>query len=160
MSTGERYTQVGDRLPVLSGDLQRNLAKAAKALSRDRVRAVALVYRGQQAMRPYQNEVARAYVDRNVDKKRPVRLYEFHRLFYSAGALAVLRIGGDLAAWDLFSFDGDGIRVLAGQMVPGFREYRPGRLLEMWLVARARTDPGCRVVDWGDGHAESLLAMA
>lgn len=124
------------------------------------MQAVALVYRGQQAMRPYRAEVARAYADRNEETGRPVQLDEFHRLFYTAGALAVLRIGGDLAAWDLFSFDGDEIRVLAGQMAPGFREYRPGRLLEMWLVARARTDPGCRVVDWGDGHAGSLLAMA
>jgi Acetyltransferase (GNAT) domain len=154
--------QVGDALPEVSPDVARNLAAGMKALNRAGLRAVPLLLQGPGEMRPLRSEVAGAYVVRNTRARppRPVRLHEFYQTFYSSGALATLRIRGRLAAWDLLSFEGDVMRVHAGQMVPGFEKYRPGRLLESWLLAKARNHLGCALVDWGEGHTESLLAMA
>lgn len=159
MSTRQRYVQVRHGVPVLSPDVTRNLKRGRTRLTRDGFTDEVTIRLGQRAMRPYQLEVANAYQARNVDTGRPVHLDEFHRLFYQATELDMLRPGGKLAAW-LLAIPGPVCVVLAAQMVPGFEHYRPGILVESDFLRRAGEAPECLTVDWGPGHTESLLATA
>jgi hypothetical protein len=159
MSRQERYVRVDGARPELAKDPARNLAKAEDNLKRDGRLAVPDVMHGQHAMRPYYAQLADLYALRNLDAGRLVRWREFRLRFESAGELAVMLIDGEIAAWDLLRQEGGTYRVLAGQMVPGFEDYRPGTMLEDWLLERAWRNPFVTWLDWGEGHPEKLLKL-
>lgn len=160
VSRQERYVRVdGPRQPELAKDPERNLARAEDNLKRDGRCAVPDVVHGQHAMRPYYAQLTDLYALRNLDAGRPVRWREFRLLFESASELATMIIDGEIAAWDLLRQDGDTCKVLAGQMVPDFEDYRPGIMLEAWLLERAWRNPFVTWLDWGDDHPETLLKL-
>jgi hypothetical protein len=155
-----RYVPVASGLPALSKDLKRNLAKAHRLLADHGLSAVPHVVHGQHAMRHYHPHIAYLHESRNIDAGRPTHLPRFQETFDNAGFLALLRVDDYIAAWNLVRPDADVWRVLAGQMAAGFEQYRPGRLLEVWLLEQAVKDPAVRWLDWGEGHPEALLKLA
>jgi CelD/BcsL family acetyltransferase involved in cellulose biosynthesis len=69
-----------------------------------------------------------------------------------AGLLAV-RLGGELAAYDLCLRDRDTLFVLDNRMNPRFARFAPGLLANTETVRHAVADPGVTTVDWGVGLA-------
>jgi hypothetical protein len=139
--------------PALSGDITRNLRKGSRALAAARLRARVRF----DHPAAYQAEITRAWEARCAQAGRDADRQEWRGVWAQATELATLRIGGQLAAWALGRATPPAYAVLAGQMVPGFERYRPGRLLEAALLGRVLTDPACCLVDWGEGHPEALL---
>lgn len=160
VSRQDRYVRVdGPAPPGLAKDPARNLVRAEENLKRDGRIAVPDVVHGQYQMRPYLPVIRRLYAERNLDAGREADIRDFRRTFHAAGELAMLIIDGDIAAWDLLRRESGTYRVLAGQMVPGYEDYRPGIMLEAWLLERAWRNPFVTWLDWGDGHPESLLKL-
>ena len=159
MSRQERYVRVDGARPELARDPQRNIDKGEELLKRHGLLAVPDVVHGQHSMRAYQDQIADLYVKRNADAGRLLSRYGFRELYEEAGELAMLLIDGEVAAWDLLRQDGDTCKVLAGQMVPGYEGYRPGIMLEAWLLERAWRNPFVTWLDWGEGHLEKLLKL-
>jgi Acetyltransferase (GNAT) domain len=160
VSVQERWVRVdGPKAPELAKDLARNLAKAEDALKRDGRIAVPDVVHGQHQMQSYYSWVAHLYTVRNVEAGRLVNGAQFGQLYREAGELAIMFIDGDIAAWNLLRQEDDVYKVLAGQMAPGYEAYRPGMMLEAWLLKRAWRNPFVAWLDWGDDHPESLLKL-
>jgi hypothetical protein len=104
-------------------------------------------------------EITAAYEARNAETGRPAGRIPLDELYDRAREVPVLRIDGKLAAWALGTWTWRVYRVLAGQMVPGFGEYYPGRLLEARLVDRCAGDPRWSWLDWGRQHPEALVTV-
>ena len=134
--------------PPLRRDIRRNLRQGAAALAADRVTARITFSPPEPVLLA---ELAGAYAARNALAGRVTDWCWWASACDTATEAGVLRIGGKLAAWTLAESAGPVLRVLAGQMVPGWERYRPGRLLEAVLLARAVT-AGHAWVDWGYGH--------
>ena len=152
--------------PELRPDIWRNLRRAAKRLAAGRVTARVTFYDCPGAVPGLYDEITGAWRDRCLHAGRPADLTGWVATWRSATACAVLRIDGKLAAW-LLAAPAEGwwrrlarrrvYLVLAGQMVPGFEAYRPGRLLE-WHVLAAALAGGYHRLDWGsDTHPEALI---
>jgi Acetyltransferase (GNAT) domain len=155
--TGGRYVWTAGRYPQLRRDRRRRLRQGGAELAADRCHARIRFERNPDALAMQRPEITQAYKQRNADAGRDIDEDWLDRAWAAAGELATLRIGGQLAAWDLAVPGPVVYRVLAGQMVPGFERYRPGQLLEAALVARVVTDPAFPVLDWGPGHPGALL---
>lgn len=152
-----QYVWTAGRYPGLAGNITRNLRRGAAALAAERARATVRFDRHPDALAAQRPEIAQAYKQRNADTGRDVDEDWFDRAWAAAGELATLRVGGQLAAWALARPAPPVYRALAGQMVPGWERYRPGRILEAVLVARVVTDPAFPLLDWGPGHPAALL---
>jgi CelD/BcsL family acetyltransferase involved in cellulose biosynthesis len=74
--------------------------------------------------------------------------------------LTVLRIEGDMAAFDLSFRDGPSLRSWDGRIAPKWTRFRPGHLLSSALIARALDDPEVRELDWMRGEEPYKLRMA
>jgi hypothetical protein len=155
--TAGRVVWVGGSYPRLRRDITRNLRRGSAELAAAGYRARVRFDRHPDALAVQRPDIAQAYKERNAAAWRDIDEDWFDTTWAQAAELATLRIGGQLAAWALGQ-DGPSVyRVLAGQMVPGWERYRPGRLLEAVLVARVATDPAFPVLDWGPGHPGALL---
>jgi hypothetical protein len=148
---------MGAGYPALSKDVRRRLGQATARIVADRASAVIRFDTAPGALDALRDEITSACEDRNLDAGRPVLRAPWARLYTRADEVATLRIDGKLAAWDLAAYGPVSYRVLAGQMVSGFKRYSPGRLLEAALLARVLTDPRWAWIDWGPGHPEALI---
>src|SRR5205085_2547397 len=63
--------------------------------------------------------------------------------------LLTVRLGGDLAAYDLCLRDGARLFVYDNRMRPRFSSFAPGLLANTETVRRAVTDPTIDFIDWG-----------
>jgi Acetyltransferase (GNAT) domain len=119
------------------------------------------------------DEIAGAYIARNLITGRVTSLGGLDKLYAQASEVTTLRVDGKLAAWVLATPDAAALKVLAGQLVPGFEDIFPGRLIEAHLIARAMTEPLPRrwwrpwsgrayaIVSWGSpDHADALIAVS
>jgi Acetyltransferase (GNAT) domain len=159
VSRQERYVLVSRGVPGLARDTQRNIDKAEEAMKKDGHLAVPEVVSGQRDLLVEYPGIARLYAARNKDAGRAAQVREFHQRYWLADELVLLIIDGEIAAWDLLRTDHDVCRVLAGQMVTSWKQYRPGRQLEVWLLERASRNPAIRWLDWGEGNPETLLKL-
>lgn len=106
-------------------------------------------------------DVTAAYKTRNLDAGRPIDLAAWKATHERATVMATLWLDGRIAAWDLAAPDPPGYLILAGQMVPGFDEYEPGRMLEKALIEYVFADPAYLWIDWGSPeHADTLIAVS
>jgi hypothetical protein len=151
------YTCVDVGYPGLRKDIRRRVRQGAARIGADRVRAVVKFESGLAAVEALRDEVSWAYAHRNLMAGRRLDLAAWDEVYGRADEVATLRIDSKLAAWDLAAFSGSSYEVLAGQMVPGFEQYSPGRLLEAVLLARVLTDPRWLRVDWGRGNERALI---
>lgn len=177
-----RYVWLAGDYPRLSRDIRRNLRTAAARLT-GRHAAITLT-QDPAAWGAAWPAVSAAWRARCEDRGRPADLGRFRITWCQASELAVLTVAGELAAWALADPQPGAYRVLAGQMTPGFAAYRPGRVLEAVMVARAQSGAppwddlpaevaavtaAVRIglgdgewkphpwIDWGEGHPEALL---
>jgi len=162
-------TRVDAGYPELGPGIRSGLARRSKRLMRDRVRGRIRFESDPGARRALHPEIMAAYLARCEDAGWDPDVPWLESLLTEADEIATLRFGGELAAWLLAVASGTvAYRVLAAEMVPGFRRYQPARFLETALLARVMTEPhppshpgllrrkGCqqpakryRYVDWG-----------
>lgn len=154
--TGESNILLVDQPPRLGRSVRRRLGQSARLLTARGLTA-GITYEPPTAR--LLAELAGAYAARNADAGRVVDWAWWATSCQLATEAGTLRIGGLLAAWTLGWRVPPDYRVLAGQMVPGYAEYFPGRWLEADLIGRLAADPDIAVLDWGPGHPETLLAV-
>ena len=165
--------------PRYRKDVRRNLRKgSARIAARYGVgRARFTVTRDPAAITALRDEVTAAHAARCAAAGRAFREKAWRRKYRRSREVVTLRIGGKLAAWVLVRPSLDALQVLAGQMVPGFEDLFPGRLVEAFLIARALTEPPRHwwwhrfrpprwyarrydVLLWGRGHPETLITAS
>ena len=155
------YVHLAAGYPPLSRDIWRNLCKASRRLIQDRVTDVIRFWTGATDLERLRPVITEARAARLKDAGRPDDPEAWERLYDAAGQVVTLELDGFLAAWELAAPDPPAFRVLAGQMVPGWERYRPGRLLEEAVLRRVLEDPAYTYVDWGSWeHAGALIAVS
>jgi Acetyltransferase (GNAT) domain len=146
--------------PALPGDVLRNLRKAARRLERDGVTEMIRFWTSAADLARFRPLITAAWIARNRAAGRPTEPEDWEPLYDQAAEVATLELDGQLAAWELAAVDPPAYVILAGQMVPGWERYRPGRLLEEAVIRRA-LDLGYDCIDWGSSdHAGALIAVS
>lgn len=74
--------------------------------------------------------------------------------------VAILRLGGELAAYVISLLDGCSYRVFDGRFAPEWSQFSPGRLVETATLERALVDPHYTHLDWMNSVASEKLVAA
>jgi hypothetical protein len=174
---------LGGGYPQLCRDVNRNLARAARALAG--LDAAVTFDRDPAVLAAARPEVTAARAARLAGTGRPADPDGWAATWGQAAELVTLRAGGELAGWLLAAAGaGDTYRVLAAQMAGPFAGARPGYACDALAMARAMAGPApwpplpdliealCKAAPvtlagggyrpyqwlyWGEGHPGKLL---